>query len=82
MASEELESFLYNLVCRFSVSCISFEFLYLSGLSCVYYIPSKSGELKDFIPSKICGIKRLRMFTAPVRYIWWQSWDSRKFFNQ
>ena len=22
--------------------------------------------------NKICGIKSLRMFTAPVRYIWWQ----------
>ena len=61
MASEELESFLYNLVCRFSVSC---------------FIPSKSGGLKDFIPSKICGIKSLRMFTAPVRYIWCQPWNS------
>ena len=76
MALEELASFLYNLVCRFSVSCISFEFLYLSRLSCVHFIPSKSGEIKDFIPSKICGIKSLRMFTTPVRYIRWKPWNS------
>ena len=78
MASEELASFLYNLVCRFSVSCISVEFLYLSGLSCVYFFPSKSGELKDFIPSKICGIKSLRMLPAPAHYIRWQPWDSSR----
>ena len=52
MASEELASFLYNLVCRYLVYYIIFECLYLSGLSCVLKFPSKSGELKDFIPSK------------------------------
>ena len=56
MASE-IASFLYNIVCRFLVYYIIFEFWYLSGLSCMHFIPSKSGELKDFIPSKICGIR-------------------------
>ena len=46
MASEEIASFLYNHVCRFLVHYIIFEFLYLSGLSCVHFIPSKSVELK------------------------------------
>ena len=57
MASEELASFSYNLVCRFSVSYISFEFLYLSGLSCVHFIPSKSGKLKGSFPSKSVELK-------------------------
>ena len=51
IASEELASFLYNLVCRYLVYYIIFECLYLSGLNCVHVISSKSGELKDFIPS-------------------------------
>ena len=68
-----IASFLYNIVCRF---CIIFEILYSSGLSCVHFTPSKSGELKDFIPSKTCGIKSLRMFTTPVRYIVWKPWNS------
>ena len=36
MASEELASFLYNLACRYY---IIFDFLHLSGLSCVHFIP-------------------------------------------
>ena len=54
MASEELASFLYNLACRYY---IIFEFSYLSGLSCVHFIPFKSGELKDSIPSKSVELK-------------------------
>ena len=57
MVLEKLASFLYNFVCRFSVSCISFEFLYLSGLSCVHFIPLKSGKLKDFILLKSVELK-------------------------
>ena len=57
MALEELASFLYNLVCRYLVYYIIFGFLYLSGLSCVHFIPSKCGELKDFIPSKSVELK-------------------------
>ena len=52
MASEELASFLYSLVCRYLVYLIIFEYLYLSGMSCVHFIPSKSAEIKHFIPSK------------------------------
>ena len=64
MASEELASFLYNLVCRFSVSCISFDFLSLSGLSCAHFIPLKSGKLKDFIPLKSVELK-----CSPIRSV-------------
>ena len=64
MASEELASFLYNLACRFSVSCISFECLCLSGLSCVHFIPLKSGKLKDFIPLKSVELK-----CSPIRSV-------------
>ena len=72
MASEELVSYLYNLACRYY---IILDFLYLSGLSCVHFISSKSGKLKDFNFIEICGIKSLRMFNAPVRYIQWQQVD-------
>ena len=54
MASEELASFLYNLACSLN---IIFDFLYLSGLGCVHFIPSKSGKLKDFIPLKSVELK-------------------------
>ena len=64
MASEELASFLYNLVCRFSVSCISFDFLSLSGLSCAHFIPLKSGKLKDFIL-----LKSLELKCSPLRSV-------------
>ena len=57
MASEVLASFLYNLVCRFLVYYIIFEFLYLIGLSCVHFILSKSAEIKDFIPLKSVELK-------------------------
>ena len=57
MASEELASFLYNFVCKFLVYYIIFEILYLSGLSCVHFIPSKSAEIKDFIPLKSVELK-------------------------
>ena len=46
MVSEEIASFLYSLVCRFLVYYFIIEILYLSGLSCVHFIPSKSVELK------------------------------------
>ena len=26
--------------------------------------------------TSFCGMKSLRMFIVPVRYIWWQPWDS------
>ena len=57
MASEELASFSYKLVCRYLVYYIIFEYSYLSGLSCVHFIPLKSWKLKDFIPSKSVELK-------------------------
>ena len=57
MALEELASFLYNLDCRYLVYYIILEFSYLSGMSFVHFIPFKSGELKDSIPSKSVELK-------------------------
>ena len=62
MASEELASFLYNLVCRYLVYYIIFECLYLSGLSCVHFIPLKSGEFILFksVELKVRGCSPLQ----------------------
>ena len=85
MASEELASFLYNLVCRYLVYYIIFECLYLSGLSCVHFIPSKSVELKVWECSPLRfvtfggsrGIQLDSLAVRPYCYSWQQDLEDR-----